>query len=1531
MGQGHSSAALPIGPTAIETAELSDLTYERSLGGARFLRTVRAKHQNGIVVAKLVTKLPNVPYKRYGQLLREERQKLRGVPNVLPYSRIRETSTLGLLVRQYIHHSLYDRVSIRPFLETIEKKWIAFQLLCAVKDCHIRNVFHGDIKSENVLVTSWGWVYLTDFASQFKPVYLPEDDPAKFTYFYDASARRTCYLAPERFTAAGQSPREGDTVQWNMDIFSLGCVLAELFTETPTFTLAQLYRYRKGEYDPTVALLNKVDDVHVKALISSMIRLDPTERWHASDYLDEYKGKAFPLYFYNHFHTLMQEITDPSSGRKFVTASDANNGGADDRIDRIYDDYEMLSVSLDYHNTQLVPPPEPSYLTGLFPLQVDLPNSRHTAHAAHASGDENGTFILLNVITASVRSCARSASKVRACELLLAFGERLPDEAKLDRILPYVVLLLEDTDELVLVSALRMMTQLLSLVTVVSPVNSFLFTQYIFPRLQVFVKTPGFTGHSLVRATYAACLGSLADTASRFLDIMQALKAEGSLSSSDKAGDSDNDIFAGNSEAYDGIRVEMLEQFEGQTKVFLTDTDTAVRRAFLTSVSSLCVFFGETMASDVILSHLNTYLNDPDWLLKCAFFKTIVGVAAYIGGANLEEYLLPLMLQALTDPQEFVVEQALRSMASMAEMGLLQRAKTWELIDTVARFQMHPNLWVKEAAAHFVSAATTYLSMADVRILVAPLVQPYLKVPIGTLSESELLDALRKPLPRAVLDLALQWAGKVEQSVFWKPAREARQLSSNVTSQMPPQSSVAGLGPKSMAKVPRTDEDEQWLGRLRNAGMRSEDEVKLLAFREYLWRSARRAKRDGDESEHGLYEQIVSLTKLKINPQTVIFSDSVKAYEEHIENQNRTIAEAIEEASGASKGLPTNGASDAQSVDGGSDTGIPIAQRTLTSFRTKASGSLSSSPSSGIGLLGRDVERALRPKSGAAGLLGGMDLRNKATAEVGTEGITAAGRLNSPMPPSTRRASPNVDHGEQWSATKPAVTRASHNYTGHDPTVLKLLDAVYVDSFPVDTADFGPYVQSKTSVIASNSSQQGVGPWRPQGQLVAVLGEHTDAITRIITAPSHLFFLTASNDGSVKVWDSVRLERNVTHRSRQTYRLPAGVNVTSLCFIEGTHSFACSGSDGSVHVVRVNVSESNSTTQYGKLRAIKEWEIPTTNAGEHAVWSEHFRGDTASTLVLATNLGRILAVDLKYMSILFDLRNPPHHGTPTSFCIGRRHDWLLVGTSHGVLDLWDMRFHVRARSWTFSNPAPITRLQIHPSRKSARRNMFCMTGGTAPGDLTVWSVEKAICYEVFRPAHVESKERLHLRDYELRNMDEEKAEGPLSRMTGTDPIKAEQNSNLPSLSTVSFFGGQRSQKDPDAQHPFAVTGGPDGKVRFWDCERLEGCKLVSGGAPDEQPTYTFSQLSMDTRVLSEKPAESAVQAGHAIESNKVASGKKVANAGPSKPPSRYETIRMSAQNLLSAHLDSVTDVAVLEQPFGMVLSADRAGQVFVHQ
>ena len=56
MGQGYSLSTLSSGAAGIDVPELSDLTYERSLGTARFLKAVRARHRNGLVFVKVVVK-----------------------------------------------------------------------------------------------------------------------------------------------------------------------------------------------------------------------------------------------------------------------------------------------------------------------------------------------------------------------------------------------------------------------------------------------------------------------------------------------------------------------------------------------------------------------------------------------------------------------------------------------------------------------------------------------------------------------------------------------------------------------------------------------------------------------------------------------------------------------------------------------------------------------------------------------------------------------------------------------------------------------------------------------------------------------------------------------------------------------------------------------------------------------------------------------------------------------------------------------------------------------------------------------------------------------------------------------------------------------------------------------------------------------------------------------------------------------------------------------------------------------------------
>ena len=92
---------------------------------------------------------------------------------IIPYQRFFESTKFNaaFILRQHFHSSLHTRISMRPFLSNIEKRWIVYSILQAIAQAHNAGVVHLDIKSENIMVTSWNWVFLTDFAS-FKPMFV---------------------------------------------------------------------------------------------------------------------------------------------------------------------------------------------------------------------------------------------------------------------------------------------------------------------------------------------------------------------------------------------------------------------------------------------------------------------------------------------------------------------------------------------------------------------------------------------------------------------------------------------------------------------------------------------------------------------------------------------------------------------------------------------------------------------------------------------------------------------------------------------------------------------------------------------------------------------------------------------------------------------------------------------------------------------------------------------------------------------------------------------------------------------------------------------------------------------------------------------------------------------------------------------------------------------------------------------------------------------------------------------------------------
>ncbi|WEW57369.1 Serine/threonine-protein kinase [Emydomyces testavorans] len=1630
MGQGYSITTLSAGSAGIDIPELADLVYEKSLGTARFMKSIRARQHSGLVFVKVIMKpYPSLKLDPYVKAIMRERKILTDIPNVLSYQRIIETGTGGYLVRQYIHSSLYDRMSTRPFLEDMEKKWISFQLLCALRDCHAQNIFHGDIKTENVLVTSWNWVYLSDFSSCFKPTFLPEDNPADFSFYFDTSGRRTCYLAPERFLNAGEDPGDRQ-VNWAMDIFSAGCVIAELFLETPIFTLSQLYKYRKGEYSPEQGHLIRIQDPDVRELILHMINIDPESRYSAEECLNFWRKKTFPDYFYSFLHQYMELITDPSSGRMRTDIDTAGVNEADDRIERVFFDFDKISYFLGTSPQTVLNGTKattPLLTNQSASLQLDLPVSGNQPSKT-SSSDADGILVFLTLVVSSLRNTAKASARVKACDILLAFAEKVPDEAKLDRILPFVMLLLNDRSDVVKVAAIRTLTQLLSMVKVVSPVNAYIFPEYIFPRLQPFIFGSNSNSNPMVRAAYASCVASLAQSSLRVLDMVQALRSDVRLMALVPAGSETgwtDDVSYYN--LYDVARIDLLEFFETHVKALLTDSETFVRRAFLGSVSSLCVFFGNPKVNEVILSHLNTYLNDEDWILKCAFFEAVVGVATYVGSTSLQEFILPLMVQSMVDPEEFVVERVLRSLASMARLGLFQRSTTWDLLYIAVRFFIHPSVWIREAAVNFVVASTSFLSVADKYCIVSPLVRPFLKVNTTDISESQLLDAVKRPLPKNVYDMALVWATKTEKGVFWESAaRDGTFILGGAAV-----TNFGKLRRSAFSNIAKNEEDQQWIGRLRNLGMGSEDEFKLLALKEYIWRVAtRRAKEPSKISKISTMD-IVPLSQYNVTPQTVFF-DKKQGPKHQVqqpstrrirssdgERKIHTIADALLDASSTIDGSGENSRKQTtrrSSRQHTTEVASAISrQRTLDSLRSESStapsptaSSPTAQPESIISSAtasdaepkdaghraqsGKSLTRAessargpenpyltakgeeIRRRSSAINLLNRQD-NYKADAETATTSTNVLGEVDAPFQRTTSQVSTIPASTGRETTEQVRQYRANHTYRGNDPTILKLLDAVFAENYPIDLFDFGPVVApiASRSPIKKANGQVSNAPWRPQGHLVAMFGEHTGPINRVVVAPDHTFFVTASDDGSLKVWDTTRLEKNLTPRSRQTHRHAAGAKVKCVTFVENTYTFVSAATDGSIHAVRIDYQNNNDSVRYGKPHLVRDYHISSPEeANEYAVWMEHYRTDVHSLLVIATNRSRVIAVDLKTMKEVFTLQNPIHYGMPTTFCVDKKRNWLLIGTTHGILNLWDLRFCVLVKSWGLPGGTPIHRLLIHPLK--GRGRWVCVAGGAkSSSEIMVWDIDKMQCREVYRTATINNTSNtngtktatatpthrnIHFtpdtswKAYDPWRVDDEKPESLLSRFaTTSSPEPSSSGTDRNGIRAIAVGLDVPDPNAPTGAHAdnnnnssfkcgFLISGGSDRKVRFWDASHPDASMIISspdlisdGPGASAKPRYEVTNPTPSLTITTEwLPSTGASAATPGRTAKKPGGGAAAAGgAGGAGRPPRSTVISLQQQQLLRSHLDMILDVAVLEAPYGMTVSVDRGGMIYVFQ
>ena len=218
---------------------------------------------------------------------------------------------VGMIFRQYVEFNLQERIYLMPYLQNIEKMWITFQLLYCLNDLKQMKIIHGDLKPENILLTSNLSLYISDFAT-YKPAYVSIDDISDFTYYFGSNSTDTmrgCYLAPERLVQK-RINNEKNEKTFQMDVFSAGVIIAELFLERNLFDYTGLLNYKKKNKNlfNIDDILSKIPQNNIRSLIYKMIAINPEERIDISEALKIFSYEICPMPipgFIFHFNSII--------------------------------------------------------------------------------------------------------------------------------------------------------------------------------------------------------------------------------------------------------------------------------------------------------------------------------------------------------------------------------------------------------------------------------------------------------------------------------------------------------------------------------------------------------------------------------------------------------------------------------------------------------------------------------------------------------------------------------------------------------------------------------------------------------------------------------------------------------------------------------------------------------------------------------------------------------------------------------------------------------------------------------------------------------------------------------------------------------------------------------------------------------------------------------------------------------------------------------------------------------------------------
>jgi len=929
-------------------------------------------------------------------------------------------------------------------------------------------------------------------------------------------------------------------------------------------------------------------------------------------------------------------------------------------------------------------------------------------------------LILTQFVLSTIRHVQHPSSKLVSLNLLRYFSGYVNDEARLQRIVPVVVSLLNDTDSVVRATSIRVLSDVLIAVKVFPPSDALLFPQYIFPKMDALVHDTEVS----VRVAVAESLGQISHAARWFLEINETMKLYEAVSDQDVPVIEKHEKATSNSDFPDHVAKLLDDEpdtplsynalsndehstesrninsskllpnsFESQISVLhetvsrwvmhlTTDTShnsNMPKTALLYDLSRLCTFFGKEETINKVLPQILAFLNDKrDSELRALLWRRLPSVCAVVGCLATEQFIVPCVDIALVDTDEKVIGEALFCLRALWRMSLLHRgtmlgdkAKLFYernadkkasqavvnegILSKCAPLLIHPSSYTRMRTIELFSAVSEMLKYPDDTLFVLPLLRPYTR---HSLSSEQLHSSfhislsLNAPVDekRFLEGLTRQIASKVNAR---KQSRRPDVGSNDDRSTGTPDDEqifddiLFVIGAKSSSKSQTRPNTTGKVTDIPSVGKgRSLNPDNQLDFGSDKTLSSQGGSSSAKHDETSSYDGL-NLGNIQR------YIDLVASYGRHQHAGNRP-----KRYHGLSYHRIMNIETDSVSSSKAYSFIVPSQKyvelfsnplpewfedlRKAVAANTSLCSPLSAcrSPSTIADLYGLSMMQPTHSMQNMRKWHGENMFLGDIHPDIDGLSPEKASQILSSKDSKRLEASKN---GEWYSLAHldPALLETS--------LLVSKLESVDIPPLPpklglLRETDGRAYSSHGTTGIPSTEAPLDLSKrneWRPRiDSLIASSapnGEHTGAVAKLVVSHDQSFFVSASHDGTCRVWEMRQLENVVDLQSSLTYSdhnsVGAQTRINDACILENSHSIVSGASDGSVHVWRVdmatsskgkNVDRPEQSRYYDTSRVCGNSVVRKMHPNEGEILAvNHWNTNSSSIVSFATQSGNI--------------------------------------------------------------------------------------------------------------------------------------------------------------------------------------------------------------------------------------------------------------------------------------------------------------------